>query len=252
MKIAIVGIGRLGTVFTRALVRNNELMLIDSDFSRASAVATETGAQVEKDLGKALKADMVVVAVKPAHVQEVVEQIKDAPLIISCAAGIPIGKLEAWGAKRIIRIMPNICAEFGEAVIAYALHAESEHREKLFLTAFSALGKCIKTDESHLDPITGASGCGPAFMAFFAEAMIEEAVAQGLERTLAEKVVAQTLVGTGKMMLGGWSTKKIMETVASPGGATEAGLKMLEQKAAHKAIHEAMRRAITKARELGK
>lgn len=252
MRIAIIGVGRLGSVFARALARQNEVLLIDKDFRHASDVAGETGAEPVKDISRALEAEMAVVAVKPAHVEEVIRQVKDAPLIVSCAAGIPIRKLESWGARRIVRIMPNICAECSEAVIAYALHPESEGREKVFLTAFSALGLCIKTDESHLDPITGASGSGPAFMAFFAEAMIEEAVKQGLDRALAEKVVAQTLVGTGKMMLSGWSTKKIMETVSSPGGTTEAGLKMLEARAAHKAIHEAISHAITKARELGK
>lgn len=252
MRIAIVGVGRLGSVFARALARHNEIILIDKEFRHAAEVASDTGAEPVKDLGKALDAEIVIVAVKPAHVQEVIEQVKDAKLVVSCAAGITIRQLESWGAKRIIRVMPNICAECGEAVIAYALHPESEGREKVFLTAFSALGLCMKTDESHLDPLTGASGSGPAFMAFFAEAMIEEAVRQGLERELAEKAVAQTLVGTGKLMLSGWSTKKIMETVASPGGTTEAGLKMLEEKAAHKAIHEAMRHAIIKARELGK
>jgi pyrroline-5-carboxylate reductase len=252
MRIAIIGIGRLGSVFARAFSRNHELILIDRDIQHAKDFAAEIGAFAEKDITKALEAEMVVVAVKPDHLEEVVRQVKDAPLIVSCAAGVPIGRLESWGADTVIRVMPNICAECNEAVIAYALHPEAEKKEKPFLTAFSSLGLCIKTDESHLDPITAASGSGPAFVAFLAEAMIEEAVAQGLHRELAEKVVAQTLAGTGKLMLCGWSTAKIIETVASPGGTTEAGLKMLEKKKAAKAIHEAIRLATKKARELGK
>jgi pyrroline-5-carboxylate reductase len=252
MRIAIVGIGRLGTVFARVLSRKHELLLVDRDFENARNVAADIGAQPIKDILLAKEAEMVIVAVKPAHVEEVIRQIKDAPLIVSCAAGVPIRKLESWGADNVIRIMPNICAEVEEAVIAYSLHPEVEKKEKVFLTAFSSLGLCIKTDESHLDPITAASGSGPAFIAFFAEAMIEEAVRNGLVRETAEKCVAQTLVGTGKLMLSGWSTRKIRETVASPGGTTEAGLKMLEEKKANKAIHEAVGFATQKARELGK
>jgi pyrroline-5-carboxylate reductase len=252
MRIAIIGIGRLGSVFARALSKRHELILVDRDFENARNVAGDIGASAVKDLKLAADAELVVIAVKPDHVEEVISQIKGTPLIVSCAAGIPIKKLESWGAKNVIRIMPNICAEVEEAVIAYSLHPEAEKREKLFLTAFSPLGLCIKTDESHLDPITAASGSGPAFVAFFAEAMIEEAIANGLHPETAEKAVAQTLVGTGKLILSGWSAKKIRETVASPGGTTEAGLKMLEEKKANKAIHEAIRFATAKARELGK
>src|SRR5262249_30204608 len=151
-------------------------------------------------------------------------EVKEARLLVSCAAGVPIRKLESWGARKVIRIMPNICAEVGEAVIAYSLHPEAEAREKDFLTAVSALGMGIKTDESHLDPITATSGSGPAFVAFFAEAMIEEAVRNGLERETAERCVAQTLLGTGLLMKSGWSTERIRKTVASPGGTTESGL----------------------------
>ncbi|HSB46833.1 MAG TPA: pyrroline-5-carboxylate reductase [Candidatus Bilamarchaeum sp.] len=252
MRIAIIGVGRLGSVFARALSKRHELMLIDRDFANAKNLALDIGAKPLEDLKLAAGAEMVVVAVKPAHVEEVISQLKDAPLIVSCAAGIPLKKLESFGAKTVIRIMPNICAEVEEAVIAYSLHPEAEKKEKLFLTAFSPLGLCIKTDESHLDPITAASGSGPAFVAFIAQAMIDEAVANGLHEETAEKAVAQTLVGTGKLMLSGWSARKIRDTVASPGGTTEAGLKMLEDKKADQAIHEALRFATAKARELGK
>ncbi len=252
MRIAIIGIGRLGGVFARVLSQKHEMILVDRDFEKARNVAADLGAQAVKDISLATEAEMVIVAVKPPHVEEVVKQVKAAPLIVSCAAGVPIRKLESWGTVNVIRIMPNICAEVEEAVIAYSLHPEAERKEKAFLTAFSSLGLCIKTDESHLDPITAASGSGPAFMAFFAEAMIEEAVRNGLARETAEKCVAQTLVGTGKLMLSGWTPKRITETVASPGGTTEAGLKMLEEKKANKAIHEAIRFATDKARELGK
>jgi pyrroline-5-carboxylate reductase len=252
MRIAIIGIGRLGSVFARVLSKKHELILIDRDFENAKNVASDIGAFAGKDLAEAVTTDIAVITVKPMHVEEVVKQISNAPLIVSCAAGVPIKKLESWGARNVIRVMPNICAEVEEAVIAYALHPEIEKKEKAFLTAFSSLGLCIKTDESHLDPITAASGSGPAFIAFFAEAMIDEAVRNGLDPSTAEKCVAQTLVGTGRLMRNGWSPKRIKETVASPGGTTEAGLKMLESKNANKAIHEAIRFAASKARELGK
>ena len=212
----------------------------------------DTGAKPEKDLMKAVQCEMVVVAVKSEHVEDVIKQIKDARLIISCAPGISMRMIESWGARSVIRIMPNICAEVNEAVIAYSLHQENEKKVKPFLTAFSYLGTCMRTDEIHLDPLAAISGSGPAFVAFLAQAMIDEAVAQGLDEDLAAKAVAQTLVGTGKMMLGGWPTKHIIEMVTSPGGTTEEGIKMLEEKKTNTAIHEAICIATKKDKEPGK
>jgi pyrroline-5-carboxylate reductase len=90
MKIAIVGVGRLGGVFARVFSKAHEIMLIDRDYQHALEVGSETGAKVEKDLSKAVLTEMVVVAVKPVHLKEVIEQIKDARLIVSCAAGVSI------------------------------------------------------------------------------------------------------------------------------------------------------------------
>ncbi len=249
MKIAIVGVGRLGSVFARVFSKAHEVMLIDREYERVLSVAAETGAKPEKDLANASQCEIVVVAVKPEHLKDVIEQVRDARLIISCASGVSIRTMESWGAKSVIRIMPNICAEANEAVIAYALHPENEKKVKPFLTAFSYLGMCMRTDESHLDPLAAVSGSGPAFVAFLAQAMVDEAVAQGLNEELASKAVAQTMIGTGKMMLSGWPTKLIIETVASPGGATEDGLKMLDEKKTNKAIHEAIRLANKKSAE---
>jgi pyrroline-5-carboxylate reductase len=252
MKIAIVGVGRLGSVFARALSKGHELILIDRDFRHAVEVASPIGAQAVKDLAAAKTADMAIIAVKPQHVEDVVGQIKDAPLIVSCAAGIPLNKFESWGARNTIRIMPNICAEVGEAVIAYAIHPEVEKKERLFLAVFSSLGMCIKADEDHLDAITATSGSGPAFVAFFAEAMIGEAVGNGLDRETTEMVVAQTFLGTGKLMKAGWSTKKIIEAAASPGSSAAESLKALEKKGADKAIRGAMGLAAVRTRKPGK
>lgn len=252
MRIGIIGAGRLGTVFARALSKDHEVLVNDRDMDNVKKLSLDIGIKPVKNISEFSKLEMVIVAVKPAAVQEVISQIKDAQLIVSCAAGLTIKKLESFGSGNIIRIMPNIAAEVNEAVIAYSLHPEMEHKEKAFLTAFSALGLCIKIDESQLDPITAASGSGPAFIAYFAQAMIDEAISQGLHPSVAQKAVAQTLVGTGKLMLSGYDTKKVIDTVASPGGTTEAGLRMLEQSGVKKAIREAAGFSTQKAREIGK
>ncbi len=250
MKIALIGIGRLGKVLANTLSKKHEMILVDRDYSETKQSSEKTGAKAVKDLAEIKNPEMIIIAVKPAQVQEVVKQITGTPIVVSCAAGIPIRKLEEWGAKNIVRIMPNIAAECNQAAIAYTTN--NEKNEKIFLTAFSNVGLCIKVNETDMDPITAVSGSGPAFLAFFAQAMMEEAVAQGLDQKTAQKAIGQTLIGTGKLMLTDWDPKKIMETVASPGGTTEAGLKMLEADKANETIKKAIKFATEKARELGK
>ncbi|MFH1785475.1 MAG: pyrroline-5-carboxylate reductase [Candidatus Micrarchaeota archaeon] len=252
MRIAIVGVGRLGAIIARALSEHHEVILVDRHPEKLVTLATDVGAKATDDMNVAKFVDIVVISVKPTQMEEVIKKLPETNLLVSCAAGIPLRKLESWGAKNVIRIMPNICAEVDQAVIAYAMHTETERKQKVFLTAFTALGMCIKVDEHQLDPITAVSGSGPAFVAYFAQAMIEEAILQGLSEEDAELVIAQTLVGTGTLMKSGWSAQKIIETVASPGGTTEEGLKMLEEKGTSKAIHNAVKFATAKAKELGK
>ncbi len=252
MRIAIIGIGRLGSVFARVLSKNHELILFDRNFSDAQSLASDICAKAVKEITLIENPEITILTVKPSQIEEVVKKVPSEQLIVSCAAGVRLKKLEGWGARKVIRVMPNVCAEVGESVIAYTMHAETEKKEKVFLTAFSSLGLCIKTDEDHLDAIGGASSSGPALLSFLAGSMIAEAVRQGLDQKTAEKIVAQTLIGTGKLMKSGWSTNQIMQTVATPGGITEQSLKMLEEKGVSKAISEAVRYATTKAREMGK
>ena len=148
--------------------------------------------------------------------------------------------------------MPNICIDVNEAVIGYSVSKEAASYEKDFLSIFAPVGLCIKVEEKDLDPITAASGSGPAFIAHVAKAMIEHSVQDGLSREVATKAVSQTLVGVGKMLQAGWSADQIMATVASPGGATAEGLKHLADNKTDKLIKEAMKFTTSKARELGK
>jgi pyrroline-5-carboxylate reductase len=252
MRIAIIGVGRLGAIIARALSEHHEVILVDHHPEDLVTLASDVCAKATNDLSVAEFVDIVVISVKPDQVEALVKKLPPTNLVVSCAASVPLKKFEQWGRKNVIRIMPNICAEVDQAVIAYSMYAETDRKQKVFLTAFTALGMCIKVDEQHMDAITSTSGAGPAFMAYFAQAMIEEAVAHGLSEEDAELVVAQTLVGTGALMKSGWTTKKIIDTVVSPGGITETGLKMLDEKGANKAIHNAIRKATEKAKELGK
>ncbi len=252
MKIAIIGVGRLGSVFAKAISKNHSVILVDPSSPNLSEFASKIGAKILDSPSKISDVDFAIISVKPSYVGDVASKLPHSIPIISCAAGIPISKIQSFGPKKVIRIMPNICIDVNEATIAYSLSNDTISLEKNFLSLFNSLGLCIKIDEKDLDPITAASGSGPAFIAYFAKAMIEQSISDGLSEEVAKKAVSQTLIGVGKMLQSGWTSQKIIETVASPGGTTEAGLKMLSQNKTDSSIKEALKFATSKARELGK
>lgn len=255
-KIAIIGGGRLGTALTLALAKKHRVVVSDPNAEQLAALKKRSknidGVTVNSEAANA--ASVVILAVKPAAIVKAIESMKgslDGKLIISCAAGTPIRKIEAAGCERVLRMMPNICIEVGEAMIGYSLGSKaSVEDEAHFLALFSPLGKCLRVDEKDINAITAASGSGPAFVAFFAKAVAEAAAASGLSEETARMAVAQTLIGTGKLMLAGKGPDDIIRTVASPGGTTEAGLKSLEEKGVKEALESAIAETIKKAKEL--
>lgn len=252
MKIAIVGVGRLGSVFARILSKKHSLILIDKNPDSISSLGNELSCKISSKETDANDCDLIVLCVKPSYIQEVVSKLNPQKLIVSSAAGISINKLESYGSKSVIRIMPNICAEVSSAFIAYSYNENAKSFVGKFLEVFSDLGLCILVDESKLDPITAVSGSGPAFLAYIAQTISESAISEGLDKKTAELAIAQTMLGTAKLLLNGWDTNKIISTVASPGGTTEAGLKLLDSEGVKKTINKMIKNSIEKARELGR
>jgi pyrroline-5-carboxylate reductase len=255
-KIAIIGGGRLGSALALALAKKHKVVVSDPNGEQLFAL-TKKSKNIDTVMVNSEAADaapIVVLAVKPAAIARAVETMKSSlpgKLVISCAAGTPIRKIEAAGGERVIRAMPNLCLEVGEAMIAYSLGSKTgPEDETRFLALFSPLGKCVRVEEKDINAITAASGSGPAFTAFFAKAVADAAAESGLSPETAKIAVAQTLVGTGKLILAGKSPDDIIHAVASPGGTTEAGLKSLEEKGVKDALKSAIAEAIKKAKEL--
>ncbi|MFA6530878.1 MAG: pyrroline-5-carboxylate reductase [Candidatus Micrarchaeia archaeon] len=255
-KISIIGGGRLGSALAVSIAKRHKVVVSDpkSDHlhelsKRSRNISTCLVNREAVDVSA-----MVIIAVKPASIQDTIDSIKPSiasKLVISCAAGTPLAKLEAAGAPKTIRVMPNICSEVEEGVFAYSLGAGATSDDEChFLDIFSPLGKCVKVEEKDINAITAASGSGPAFFAYFAKAIYSAALEGGLDEEKSKFVVAQTLVGTGKLLLSGKGFDEIISKVASPGGTTEAGLKHLDSKEVPQEIKSAISEAIRKAKEM--
>lgn len=206
------------------------------------------------------EADILLLAVKPqqmAHVLgEIGPVIRPAQLVLSIAAGVPTEFIEKSLAKGVpvIRIMPNTPALVGAgaAALARGRWAKAPH-EKIAQGIFGTIGKVVTVAERDIDAVTAISGSGPAYVFYLAEAMQQAGRSLGLAPQIADGLVRQTLYGAGLLLSQSHEEPQTLrQRVTSPGGTTEAAVKVLEKLGVKGAFSKAIKGAHRRAQELSK
>jgi pyrroline-5-carboxylate reductase len=262
-ELGIIGVGEMGGNLAIGFVDSGQIaagQIIVSDLRDDLLVFLgERGMATTRDSQQVVaQAATVLLAVKPQVLPEVCRSLRLQPdqLVISIAAGVTLARLgELVGETQpIIRVMPNILAAVSEAASAYVGNGQAtEAHLDLAEGLLSSVGTAVRVEEKLMDAVTGLSGSGPAFVAAFAEAMIDGGVAAGLPRQQAASLAAQTIKGVGQWLLeGGPSPAGLKDKVTSPGGTTIAGLRALERGGMRSAVIEAVVAAAERSRELGK
>lgn len=264
-RIAILGGGRMGEALLAGL--------LDAGYDPTAVAVAEQHAPRREELGTrapgvrigpsaawaVADARVVVVAVKPGDVAGVLEGARDAlpadALVVSIAAGVTIADLEAAAPGRpVVRAMPNTPAVVrrGATVIAGGSRATDDDlatAERLL----AHVGIVARVPEHLLDAVTGLSGSGPAYVFLVVEALTEAGVLNGLPRDLAERLVAQTVLGAAELLVASDEGPEALRAqVTSPGGTTAAGLRALEARSVRAAFLEAVTDATERSRELGR
>ncbi len=263
-RLGIIGTGAMGRALLNAAIRSKIVAaseVITSDISPACRLEAEGfGCTATDDNRQVVEnAEHILVAVKPQVICEVLRDLRDlfrpGQLLISIAAGVSIATLrEAAGpAPRIVRVMPNICCTVAEAASAYATGGGvTEAQESFVVELLDAAGEAVAVEEDLLNAVTGLSGSGPAFVAIFIEALADGGVRAGLPRDQAQRLAAQTVLGTARWVLDGdESPARLKDMVSSPGGTTIAGVAALEDRAVRAAVMEAVVAAAERSKELG-
>lgn len=265
MKVGFIGCGMMGGALITAVtktVKAKDIFVFDSDTAKTKALKDSFGINVCKDSEElANSVDYLFLAVKPAFMSDVLTDIttkvseEKLPLFVSIAAGLEIAKLErlALTCCRFIRLMPNLPATVGEAMIALSANSNITTKEiddvKIIL---SKAGSVEQVPETLMDCVTGVSGSGPAYGFIFIEALADAAVKLGMPRNQAYIYAAQTLKGAAAMVL---ETKKhpaeLKDSVCSPGGTTIAGVAALEENNFRNAIIKAAVAATERSKEMG-
>lgn len=208
------------------------------------------------------KADIIVLSVKPQSMAEALKSIKNAirgrKLVISIAAGVKTSRIaDVLGNVAIIRAMPNTPALIGEGASALFANAKAKTMLKKAKAVFSAVGKAVVVDnEDLIDTVTAVSGSGPAYYFLLMEEMIKAASKLGLHDDDAKDLVLQTAKGAALLAVDAdgrcESPAQLRQKVTSPGGTTEAALKVFAKGKIGKLISAAITRARDRARELAK
>jgi pyrroline-5-carboxylate reductase len=199
---------------------------------------------------------VIILAVKPQNMDEVTAEISDMTndkLIVSIAAGIPISYLSSrLKTSKIIRVMPNTPALIQEGMSVMSM-CECIHDKELGIIKeiFMSVGSLLMLPEKHMNAVTALSGSGPAFFAFFVEALIEGGIKTGLDQADARTLAIQTMLGTARLLDTGMAPAKLREMVTSPGGTTAAGLKVFQERGFTDAVIASLEAATNRARELG-
>ena len=239
-----IGTGNMGGALARALRKNvsgKEIELTNRSIEKADALASELCCHVAASNEEvARKSGYIFLGVKPQMMEEMLlglretlAQREDRFILVSMAAGLTIGRIRemAGGDYPIIRIMPNTPASIGEGMILYTASSDVLDTElQLFLSAMSGAGRLSPLPEHLMDAGSAVSGCGPAFVDLFIEALADGGVACGLPRAAALEFAAQMAAGSAKLILeSGKHPGQLKDAVCSPGGTTIQGVRALEE-----------------------
>lgn len=209
-------------------------------------------------------AGRIVLAVKPQMLGDVATELR--PLlekggvrrtVVSILAGTPTARLERelGASAAVIRVMPNTPAKVRAGATAYCLGASAcEADAGPVVELFRAIGPLVeRIDESLMDAFTGLAGSGPAYLFYLAEAMIEAAVACGFDHAAADRIVRQTLAGSGLLLAAEAELppETLRASVTSKGGTTAAAVRVLDEDHVRDSFVRAIIAARDRGRELG-
>lgn len=250
----------IGGMISRGLVEAKALKVADNDEKRRAEIAREFSVETIADNREAVReADVVILAVKPQNMAEVLAglagAVPPAALVISIAAGISTAFIEErlGEGARVVRVMPNMPALIGEGAAAVAPGAcAAEADAKLVRGIFDAVGITVEVKEALMDAITGLSGSGPGYAFYIIEAFTDAGVRVGLDRETALRLSAQSLFGAAKLCLRGEKPPaELRAMVTSPGGTTLAGLRVMEEGRLRETLIAAVEAATNRSAELG-
>jgi pyrroline-5-carboxylate reductase len=262
-RFGFIGAGKLaGSVIRGLLLRKvcapGEIIASEPNESIRAQLEAELGivfypknAEVAKD------AEIIFLGLKPQVILPVLRELGAAvsnKLVVSFAAGIRIGSMEAATKARVMRVMTNTPSAIGRATTAFAAGERSSEQDRgKIRKIFAAIGTAVEVSDEQIDVVTALAGSGPAFIYSVIEALADGALREGLDGDAALKLAAQMTLGAAELALtSGKSPDELIKMVVTPGGTTAAGLQMMEEWKTRDGLAAAVEAATKRGREMAR
>lgn len=249
--LGFIGMGNMGTAMisgTKKNLGNENIIFHRNSVEKMIEFSTREGiTYCESNVEVIRNAKYIILAVKPQMFEKIAEEISSSlspdNILISLAPGFTIQQLtDIFKTDRIVRSMPNTPAMVGEGMTGVSFDKKilTENEIDDIIKIFESVGKMQIVEEKLINSVVCASGSSPAYVFMFIEALADSAVKCGLPRKDAYTFVAQTVLGSAKLMLEtGRHPAELKDMVCSPGGTTIAGVEELEKNGFRKAIFSA-------------
>jgi pyrroline-5-carboxylate reductase len=265
-KIAFIGAGSMAEAFISGVLENslidrkNVWVTNNSNAERLKKISDTYGVRTTYDLNELFSgAEIVVLSMKPKDaataIQDIREYLTEKMLVVSVLAGVSMSTIETLARLPIavVRAMPNTSAAVGKSATAVAVNERvTTEQIELMKDLFGTVGLTTFVEEEQLDAVTGLSGSGPAYIYYLIEAMEKSAVEVGLDKDMASELIVQTLIGAAEMVKNSTkSSEQLRRDVTSPGGTTEAGVRVLEDHQVQQAFISCIKAATAQSKKMG-
>lgn len=265
-QMGFIGAGNMGSALAQAAAKNlpaEQLVIANRTAAKAEALAGRLGCKAADNQTVAAESRFIFLGVKPQMMADLLTEL--APvlrsrterfILVTMAAGLTIARIQELAGVTcpVIRIMPNTPCAIGSGVILCCRNELTTDAEyQTFKDAMAAAGSLIDLREALIDAGSAISGCGPAYVYTFIEAMADAGVACGLTRADALSLAASTVSGAAAMVTeSGRHPAQLRDQVCSPGGSTIAGVLSLENDGFRAAVSNCVLAAFDRTKELGK
>lgn len=264
-KLGFIGAGNMAGAIISSVIRSKLYSAEDISICEKNEIKREEyykrGFVVASDEAELVKrSNFVFLAVKPADLRNVLEKI--APyvtinnVIVSIVAGASIEFIKSIIGidSKVVRVMPNMPLTVGKGATAVAYEMPITYKEFTSVKKIFEMSGIVETmEDSQINEITSVSGSGPAYVYALILAMINGAVAQGINRDVATQMVLQTVSGSvAALEKTGEDTEFALKKICSPNGTTLKALEILEKRGFNETVADAMLACTKRAAEMGK
>ena len=264
MKIGFIGCGNMGSamlggILKKGIVKKEDIIVSNLTEAGRARSREKLGVEATADNHEVVKKSQIVfLAVKPQFYEEVLHEISADLTPEHILVGIAPGKTLQWledtcgRPVKVVRLMPNTPAQVGEGMTGGCFNSRVTEEEKEEIRRITdSFGRTEFVPERLMDAVGAVSGCSPAYVFMFIEAMADAAVAQGMPRSQAYSFAAQAVLGSARMVLEtGKHPGELKDMVCSPAGTTIEGVRILEEKGFRSAVFEALNGAAEKGKRL--